>query len=294
MTRLVEQDIACLTEGLDELDEVSKVMTGKTIEQLAREAAGYVGKGTGAVTAIVPITAGLGLIGNFSESCQAILSHCGAQAFVSEHTDVAGIQEAYRRGAQLIFTADDDICTMLATGKTVYSDNGDATGRSFAVALNHMMQKQSESILSCSNDRACIKHNQSMNRDDQQRASVLVLGAGPVGIAALKYFREKGIKAFVFDLDGEKGKCAAKRTGAYVCTDSTCIHQFHYILDATSTGDFIHVDDVDGATIISAPGMPLCVDREALQTITLYHNPLELGVAAMYFDCLRQIEDTRL
>ncbi|MCH4184686.1 MAG: hypothetical protein LKF61_04285 [Eggerthellaceae bacterium] len=294
MTRLIEKDIAYLTEGLDALDEASRVMTGKDIEELAREAAGYVGKGAGVVTAVVPITAGLGLIGNFSESCRAILSHCGAQVFVSEHTDVAGIQEAYRRGAQLIFTADDDICTMLATNKTVYSDNGDATGRSFAVALDHMMQNRSKRTFGHLSDRTNDTYNQPMHRDDQQGASVLVLGAGPVGVAALRYFHEKGIEAFVFDLDGEKGKCAAEHTGTHACTDSACIHQFRNILDATSTGDFMHAGDVDDKTIISAPGMPLCVDQEAAQIVTLYHNPLELGVAAMYFDCLRQIEDTRL
>lgn len=166
MSRLTEQDIDHLSENLAVLDEKSLSLTGGTIEELAREAAGFVGDSAGITAAVVPITAGLGLIGNFSESCRAILSHCGANAFITKGTDVTGIQEAYRAHAQLIFTADDDTCTMLSTATCSFSDNGDATGRAFAVALKHLMRYR-------------------------KKEKVLVIGAGPVGTAALHRLRDR-------------------------------------------------------------------------------------------------------
>lgn len=263
MTRLVERDVANIAETLDDLDRRSREMTGASIEELARETAKCPKIERHLRTAVVPVTAGLGLIGGFNVSCQAILKHCGADAFITETTDVAGIQEAYRRGAELLFTADDDVCTMVSTEAPVYSDNGYATGRAFAVALEHMIGKE----------------------------EVLVLGAGPVGLAALQYLTERGFKTTVHDTDPEKGARAGALTGARFESDPTCFRRFDSLLDATNAGGFITIGDVTAETCVSAPGMPLCLTEDAAPIVHLFHNPLELGVTTMYFDCARQLAD---
>lgn len=261
MTRLIERDVENISGTLDDLDRRSRETTGATIEELARETARCFGTQRPLRTAVIPITAGLGLIGGFNASCRAILEHCGADAFITEATDVAGIQEAYRRGAELLFIADDDVCTMVSTEAPVYSDNGHATGRAFAVALEHMIGEE----------------------------EVLVLGAGPVGLAALQYLSERGFKTAVYDVDREKGAHAAALTDARFESDPTCFRRFDALLDATNAGGFITVDDVSTKTCISAPGMPLCLTQEAARIVHLFHNPLELGVTTMYFDCVRQL-----
>lgn len=264
MSRLIESDIEEIGTGLDALDRSSRNLTGTDIEGIARAAAGYDGENEHLRTAVVPITAGLGIIEDFSDTCAAILSHCGADAFVTEATDVAGLQEAYRRDAELIFTADDDVCTLVAVGAPAYSDNGYATGRAFAVALERMAVGD----------------------------EVLVLGAGPVGTSALGYLMEKGFKAAVFDLDADKAAHAARSKGAYRELEPFCYRRYRNILDATCSGGFLTSDDVSPDTNLSAPGMPLCVTEEAAGIVHLFHNPLELGVTTMYFDCMRQLRES--
>jgi pyrrolysine biosynthesis protein PylD len=59
------------------------------------------------------------------------------------------------------------------------ADNGEATGRGFAAALTGIAQGLEEK-------------------------SVLVLGAGPVGISAFTFLKKLGAKAAVFDIDDTK------------------------------------------------------------------------------------------
>ncbi len=69
------------------------------------------------------------------------------------------------------------------------------------------------------------------------------------------------------------------------------LNLFPYIIDASTSADFITAEDVSDETIIAAPGMPRGITAEACGKATVLHNPLELGIMTMYFDCLKKLED---
>lgn len=289
--RLEEEEIADVLEGLDRLDEESRRVSGLTIAEIACESAGFdracsmdgnvrslagsdvsepafpkadepVNGGLRAArVAVVPVTSGYGLIGGFAATVAGILEHVGADAFVTEQTDLAGMEEAHRRDASIVFLADD--CTFCAIGVTgaALSDNGVATGRAFATVLAHMGTGN----------------------------EALVLGAGPVGTSAAEQLTALGFTVSAYDTDEARLDRLVARTGARKETSASCIGNHRNVLDATTGAGFISRADVTPETCISAPGIPLGVTQEAARTVRLFHNPLELGVAAMYFDCLRQL-----
>ena len=121
MTRLVREDIFEIEEKIGQYDQYFMSQTGKTMAQIARTAAGVTGEIVPYGVTVIPVTSGLGIISTFSESVAAILKHAGIHAVVSKRTDVAGIQEAYLSGREIIFMADDDVFS--------------ASGREFAPSL---------------------------------------------------------------------------------------------------------------------------------------------------------------
>ncbi|MDR3316183.1 MAG: 3-methylornithyl-N6-L-lysine dehydrogenase PylD [Coriobacteriales bacterium] len=275
MTRLDESDITGITAALSAHDRAQIGLVGMDYVQMAHLASGYgfVGDERARRVAIVPVTAGEGLIGGFGEAVCAILTVCGASPFVTQGTDVTGLQEALVGGAELVFMADDDSCIAFApTGAhsdaVITSDNSSATGIGFATALEQMIERSS---------------------DENDRHRVLVLGAGAVGRAAAIHLVQRGFDTAVFDLDEQRGRALAELCGGRLEQDARCFTRYRNILDATNTGSFIAADDVTMGTRIAAPGIPLCVTAEASSKAQVYHNPLELGIATMYFDCLCQM-----
>jgi pyrrolysine biosynthesis protein PylD len=243
---------------------------GYTLEEIARRAVGA-NEGRSLYesvkVAIVPITSGLGVISGFSKTVCDILKHCQVEATVTEKTDVAGIQEAYQGNADIIFMADDDVCGAFSLGGKVSSDNGYATGASFAAALELKM-------------------------DQVAGEEVLILGAGPVGIAAAEYFSAKGAIPVICDIIEEKSlRASGKIKHARVEKSLDNMYLYRYILDATTSGDFIKERDITAHTIISAPGMPLGISEEIRDKVFLFHNPLELGIMTMFFDCIHQLKE---
>jgi len=261
--RLTEEEIAGVLEGLEALDAESWLTCGLTIGEIAREAAGFAGTEPALSVAVVPVTAGCGLIGGFAQTLAGILAHLGARAFVTQQSDIAGVEEAYRGGAQVVFAADDYTFSAFGTCAAALSDNQEATGRAFACALTHMAS---------GND-------------------ALVLGAGPVGSSATRYLTARGYTVSVFDLDTAKAARLAARTGARLERRADCTRFYRNILDATNAGGFIDVGDVTLGANLAAPGIPLCVSPAAARQVNLFHNPLELGVATMYYDCARQLQE---
>jgi len=285
MSRLHESDIRHITAGFSAYDLAQADLIGADYVQLAKLATGYVPVCAGEAcnennsqfsilnsqfprVAVVPVTAGEGLIGGFSAAVRDILAVCGAEAFVTEGTDVTGLQQALRSGADIIFTADDDTCIAFAPGAGVESDNGDATGLGFAVALEQMMLKSGQRLAG---------------------APVLVIGAGPVGRAAAVRLVADGLDVRICDTDAAKARRGADVSGAQVEPDTQAFCRYRNILDATNTGPFIEDADISADALLSAPGIPLCVTPAAAAKLTLYHNPLELGVATMYFECLKKL-----
>lgn len=267
MTRLNTIDIARISCDLQKNDMYWHGIFGHTLEEIARKAVDAPCLNTGLRTATVPFTCGLGIIEGFNEAVKDILEHCGADVFITKKTDVAGIQEAYINGAELIFMADDDVCAAFSVNGKVSSDNGYATGIGFAAALEIMMERV-------------------------EQEEVLILGSGPVGAAAAQYFSKKGAVPVLCDIDDEKA-CwvAASIKNARVERNRNHLRNYRYLLDATTSEDFIRSCDVTEQTRISAPGIPLGVSKEVMDQIPVFHNPLELGIMTMYFDCMKQMQE---
>ncbi|MGN0593293.1 MAG: 3-methylornithyl-N6-L-lysine dehydrogenase PylD [Ruminococcus sp.] len=251
---------------MQEYDAQFQKQTGMTMAQTACHALHIPEQYPVKKTAVVPVTSGLGIISRFSESVCAILQHIGADVFVTEKTDVAGLQEAYLAGAEVVFLADDDVYAAFSTSGTQQSDNGFATGIAFAAAL--------DGAASCAGKK------------------VLVLGAGPVGSAAAAWLDNSGAQVSLYDPLMEKAKAAAEN-GSHitVLNHAPDLKQYEQILDATPIGGWISAEDVTEKTVFSVPGMPLSLTAEAAEKVTLIHNPLELGTIVMYYDCIRQMEE---
>lgn len=269
MTRLVEEDINTLIVNLKAYDGTLKQQTGMALVDIAMGAVGRKRPFRSLKVAVVPVTSGLGIIDGFSDTVCGILRYCGIDAYVTASTDVGGIQEAYRTGAEMIFMADDDVCSAFSVGSNAYSDNGYATGIGFAAALEIAM------------------------RERKVEKNVLVLGLGPVGRSAAEYLQQNGCDVWVYDTDSSAmDSFLASHPGVKRLEDSRDKSKFIYIYDATPVAHVIEKKDVTENTVIAAPGMPLGVDEDAGKIATVIHNPLELGILTMYCDCLKQMEET--
>lgn len=269
MTRLVEEDINTLIVNLKAYDGTLEQQTGMALIDIAMHAVGRKRPFRSLKTAVIPVTSGLGIIDGFSDTVCGILRYCGIDAYVTQSTDVGGIQEAYRTGADMIFMADDDVCSSFSVGGRAYSDNGYATGIGFAAALEKAMQERKE------------------------EKKVLVLGLGPVGRAAAEHLQKNGCEVWVHDTKPSAIQSFLKTHGdMHPLEEGMDKKSFYYIYDATPVAHVIGKEDVTEKTVIAAPGMPLGVDEDAVKIATVIHNPLELGILTMYCDCLKQAEES--
>jgi pyrrolysine biosynthesis protein PylD len=264
MTRLVKSDVQLISREMAGYDDELRSKTGMTLLQVAARAAGMpeallAERAATALTAVVPITAGEGLIEYFTQAVCGIACHLGCRGYITGMSDVAGFAEALDAGADLLFMADDRQFVAYNRRSGALIDNGAATGRGFVAALEGMA-------------------------GGLRDKPVLVLGAGPVGRAALRMLREIGAVAAVFDIDLQKAEQAAEESGAVVEGDlKQALGRYRYIVEATPQGAFIDCGDYPFGTMISLPGMPLGLTAAAyaeLQPRTV-HDPLQIGVAAM-------------
>lgn len=259
MTRLKESDIIATGKSLAAYDRILKGQTGKTLFELACHAAGRTPDISQLKAAAVPVTTGIGLIGGFADAVAEIAGYLGARAFVTENTDMAGMEEACAKKADILFMADDNTFGAFNLKKGICSDNGSATGRGFAAAL-----EQAAGVCG---------------------QPVLVLGGGPVGQAAVQYFLEKKAKVFIYDLDIYKAGKIKENFPEVTMLEAWQHRCWNRIFDATTAGGFIPPTCVTDETVIAAPGMPLGVPPETGRKCRkVIHNTLELGVATMLIE----------
>ncbi|MDR2492652.1 MAG: hypothetical protein LBD25_04245 [Coriobacteriales bacterium] len=289
MTRLRENDIALISPTLSCYDHEQATLVGADYVRLAQLAAGMsepLEPDPSPLVAIVPVTSGEGLLGGFSEAVRNILVCCGARPHITNGHDVTGLSEAVRSQPALVFIADDDTCIAFAPGCQAISDNSAATGKGFAMAMHRMIVADASQADASQADGSQAGASQAMS-DDVPR--ILVLGAGPVGTAAACALSRMGYRLVVHDIDKSRGAALADACQAELADGPVSYRQFKNILDATNTGPFIGAEDLQDETNLVAPGIPLCVGKDAAAKARLYHNPLELGIATMYFDCLQQM-----
>lgn len=266
MTRLRKEDIDSIAEQIENYDQLFYRQTGYTMEAIACKAVNLKPPIHKKKAAVITITSGQGVIGEFAQSIAAILKHCKISAEVMGKTDVAGLQQAYTSGAEIVILADDDAFVALGIGSAVHSDNGKATGRGYAAALLAAMEKQ------------------GITATGQE---ILIIGAGPVGAAAARYVAENHATPIICDLQEQKAKSLAEQiVGARTAICPLKQEAYPYIIEASTAADVIHRKDVTAQSIISAPGVPCGVSGSARDIATVIYNPLELGVLVMYFECM--------
>ena len=270
MTRLTQDDIKAIPGMLKAYDDTLVSMTGFDLGGIACRACGLVRSefmDAAACTrvGIVPVTWGQGIIPGFSQTVQKIVAHLGFTAYVTRESDVAGLSEAAERGSDVIMLSDDDDFRAIHLKTGISVDNSEATGKVFAVGLDLMAK----------------------GLEDK---NALVVGCGPVGRQAGFALLQLGAKLSVMDADPELALNMARALKRQLKQDVSVEHdlnqallQHRYILDASPAKGIIDTHHVAGSTLISAPGVPLGLTREAQNTASnrLLHDMLQLGVAAM-------------
>jgi len=251
----------CLRRDLELQEKTGLPLLGLAAKAAGRDAEALRRLGGDVLVAAVPVTAGLGVIGQFAQSVAAIVRTAGFNCFVTEKSDVDGIYEAYQGGADLIFIADDDRFLAINTKSGKIGENNLATAAGYVAALEAMMDKKGVPM---------------------KDAPVLVLGYGPVGKHAEAILLAKGAKVTVFDKDPFQGKPNRPQD----------IVHFPYIIEATPQSAWITKDMLCPDALIAAPGIPLGLDGEAakLYKTQLVHDMLDIGTATMLAMAL-QIDD---
>jgi pyrrolysine biosynthesis protein PylD len=270
MTRLKEGDIDPIAGLLHEYDARLKRMTGASLRQIACHAAGIdeaviLGVLRRVRFGSVPVRSGLGVIGGFSSTVAAIVSHLGFDAFVTERGDVAGMAEGIERGGDVLLLADDERFVALTQGRGQVVDNSLATAQGFVAALDLM-------------------------KGGLSGESVLVLGCGPVGVAATRALMDRGASVALFDIRRERASSALLEIGRGAperirveAAPYPALDRYQLIFDATNAGNFIEAAHLSPGTMVAAPGMPCALTPEAIAKHRgrILHDSLEIGTATM-------------
>jgi pyrrolysine biosynthesis protein PylD len=265
VTRLTAADVSQLAASLPALDRRLRRSTGCDLLTLALMTArgpvvdGAASRLAGLEVSVVPVTAGAGTIDGFADAVASTCRHIGCRSRVTAKTDVAGLAFAAERGTELVLLADDErfIALNLATGGCV--DNGLATGHAYAMAL----------------------HGAARGVAGQP---VLVIGLGPVGLAACATLTRLGATVFVCDADLVRVEVAARSFPVLpVLSVQTGLENVDLVLDASPAPDLITEAWVNERSVVAAPGLPSGVTTAAAAALghRLIHEPLALGVAAM-------------
>jgi pyrrolysine biosynthesis protein PylD len=267
MTRLRSQDMPGIAADPEAYDAALAARTGLGLRGLAARAAGIGPRAFGrracaCRAAVVPLGAGAGVIEGFAEAVRRILLHLGFQAAVTRRPDAAGLEEAYRGRADLVFLADDERFIAIHTRSRRVVENAGATGAGFAHGLERMA-------------------------GGVRGRPVLVLGLGPVGLAAAAALSGLGAEVWVHDTDPVKMRRVRARSCGLplkaAASLQAALRRHRLILDATPARDLIGPESIHPDTFISAPGVPLGLSAAARGKAAgrLIHDRLEIGVAVM-------------
>lgn len=274
MTRLKTSDICDISSHLADYDYKLKTITGQSLMGIVSHAYGLdetrlINQIKTFCVHVIPVTAGQGVISNFSQTVFTILKYLGFDSVVTDQSDTSGLASAFEQKTDAVMMADDNrfVGINLHTHKVV--DNCEATGRVFAAALDLMA--------------AGLK-----DRD------ILVMGCGPVGEAAAKMFLELGARVALYDCNLSQAASLQKKLfndlknyRIRVEEDvATKFSKYRYILEATPSKNTIPDELIFDHMLVAAPGVPLGISENGCKVLKnrLIHDKLELGVAAMAAD----------
>ena len=270
MTRLTTADIRTIADNLADYDADLVAGTGHSLRGIACSAAGIseaqFDKTIGnLVVAVIPVTSGIGLIGKFCDAVRSISCHLGANTFITQATDVAGLAEAIEKKADIVLLSDDDRFIALQVQSCRIIDNADATANGYVAGLNLMTGGLKD-------------------RD------VLVIGCGPVGLGATKSLLRMGARVSLYDIAPSNSQNLAAKIKSACNSDiliendlETALSEHQLIIDASPAANIIQAHHITPDTYISAPGIPLGLSDKARLKISnrLVHDPLQIGVATM-------------
>ena len=272
MTRLTSVDVESIPSSIKSYDMMLRKKIGVNICKVAAHAAGFMGDPAiafdGLKAKAVPMTSGKGIIDGFAQAVASILNHIGLETKVASKKDVGGIAEAFKDGVSMIFTADDESFVGLSLRNSKVSYNYDATGRSYAAALEMKI------------------HGLAGKR-------ISLVGVGRVGNAAAEYMCRKGTEIFAYDLLGEKVDALTKRLPlSHKCASvEECIVKGDHVVLTAPGNNFITARMIKEEAVFAAPAIPLGLTKAALRRLgddRLVHDTLALGVATMAFDLVRR------
>ncbi len=257
MTRLTPDLIEGVPDDTLDLDHRLINACGKTVKGIALEAAGLPDDTdlSAFKAAAVPITSGMGIIGGFSESVNAIVKRLGMPCSVTPGTDVLGFSQAVDDGCDIIMMADDRKFVAYNTRERRSTDNSWGTAMGYSV---------------------CLK-NAAGGLEGKE---VLVIGAGNVGTWAVKFLQEMGAEVSVTDIIREKAERLSS-IGARPLTDIAKAISDHTLL--LNAAPFIIPGEIIAeGSIISSPGVPHYYDQLGRSRAkAIIHDPLEIGAAVM-------------
>ena len=190
MTRLTSDMIAGVPEDKIDLDSALMKMCGTTVKEMAIQAAGMEGDHdfSSFKVAVVPITSGLGVIGGFAQSVDAIVKRLGMSSYVTRGTDVQGFSEGIRDGADMIMMADDTMFIAYNVREGKQTNNSWGTAMGYSVCLRNAA-------------------------GGLEGKDVLVIGAGFVGTEAVQILKGMGANVSVTDIVFEKAQNLERRFG---------------------------------------------------------------------------------
>jgi pyrrolysine biosynthesis protein PylD len=214
--------------------------------------------------AVVPISAGKGVIPGFVEAVQAVLQHIGIKTRITGQLDVAGFGEAFESKVDIIFAADDRTFLAVNVRNRKVVENRWATANGFVQAL-----------------AAAAK----MRTGGLEGKKVLVIGLGAVGIQCLWALKELGAHVWVFDTDSDKARvCVDGHRDIQALWDlQQAFRTIDFVMDATPAAEIIDESMIRPSTIISCPGVPHGLTPAARTKIgsRFIHDNLSLGVCVM-------------
>ena len=272
MTRLITSWVSPMLTGMKQYNDNLKKHIGLDLCGLMADIYGVDEKRLAEskkelVIGVIPITQGEGIISDFTEAVASILASMEFNAFVTTNTDVNGIYEAYNKGANVLFFADDDRYIALNIRDMRIADNNYCTALGYITVLDKLMRKSGK---------------------DMSLEKILVIGYGIVGKEAVKLLKNKSARFAVYDKDktvfSDEGSSGIDGSLDFEILESyDDIKKFKYILDFTNEGEWLKASDINPDTIYSSPGVPCSLDKNAkkiLEKTAIYDN-LEIGTCVM-------------
>ncbi|MDV0446493.1 hypothetical protein MsAg5_03320 [Methanosarcinaceae archaeon Ag5] len=268
MALLTPDDLQNMTDALVENDNLVCTLTGLSLDRLCADI--YKTEKKNEKIAIIPVTAGCGIIGRFSESLLFTVQHFGMDGFITKNTDIAGFYEAVTSGADIILMADDLAFVAYNLKSQKIAHNQICTGRVYAEILCRMPTP------------------------DAAAKEVLVIGLGKVGTPALETFLDYGYSISVFDADsrrlnevvgGSGYRCPPNSSGKIKKYDPNAGCKFDKIFEATPAADTVPECCLTNGSVLSTPGIP-CGLSKTLQekyNVKIVQEPLGIGTLSMLY-----------